>query len=126
VSLKHGLALMLLVVASSTCKPAEAPPAETPQVQEAAPPAQAVVSPEAAAQLDSGSTAFRADDFAGALAHYTKATELSPDLAAAWFGVFMAQEALGNSQAAREALAKTRTLEPGTDLAHPTAGDTVR
>ncbi|MHB1194953.1 MAG: tetratricopeptide repeat protein [Longimicrobiales bacterium] len=125
-SAKHGLALMLLVVASSTCRPAEAPPAEAPQVQESAPPTQDAVSPEAAAQLDSGSTAFRADDFAGALAHYTKATELAPDLAAAWFGVFMAQEALGNPQAAQEALAKTQALEPGTDLAHPTAGDTAR
>lgn len=125
-SAKHGLALMLLVVASSTCKPADAPPTEAPQGQEAAPPTQAPVSPEATAQLDSGSTAFRADDFAGALAHYTKATELAPDLAAAWFGVFMAQEALGNPQGAQEALAKTQKLEPGTDLAHPTAGDTVR
>ncbi len=125
-SAKHGLALMLLVVASSTCKPAEAPPAEAPRVQEAAPPAQDPISPEAAAQLDSGSTAFRADDFAGALAHYTKATELVPDLAAAWFGVFMAQEALGNPQAAQDALAKTQALEPGTDLAHPTARDTAR
>lgn len=125
-SAKHGLALMLLVVASSTCKPAESPPAEAPQAQEAAPPAQAAVSPEVAAQLDSGSTAFRADDFAGALTHYTKATELAPDLAAAWFGVFMAQEALGNPQAAQEALAKTQELEPGTDLVHPAAGDTAR
>jgi Flp pilus assembly protein TadD len=117
---------MLLVVAASTCKPAEAPPAEVPQVQEAAPPAQVAVSPEATAQLDSGSTAFRADDFAGALGHYTKATELAPELAAAWFGVFMAQEALGNAQAAQEALAKTQALEPGTSPVHPTAGDTAR
>jgi Flp pilus assembly protein TadD len=117
---------MLLAVATATCKPAEAPPAEVPQAREAAPAAQSVVSPETAAQLDSGSVAFRADDFAGALGHYTKATELAPDLAAAWFGVFMAQEALGNAQAAQEALAKTQALEPGTSPVHPTAGDTAR
>ncbi len=125
-SLKHGVALVLLVAAASTCKPAEPPQTEAPQIQEAAPPAQDPMSPEAAAQLDSGSTAFRADDFAGALAHYTKATELAPDLAAAWFGVYMAQEALGNAQAAEEALAKTQALEPGTNLVHPTVADTVR
>lgn len=123
---KHALALMLLVAAASTCGPAEPPQDEAPQVQEAAPPEQTPISPEAAAQLDSGSTAFRADDFAGALAHYTKATELAPDLAAAWFGVFMAQEALGNAQAAQEALAKTQELEPGTSPLHPTAADTSR
>ena len=125
-SAKHGLALVLLLVTASACKPEQAPQTEAPQVQEAGPPAQQALPPEVAAQLDSGSTAFRADDFEGALAHYTKAAELAPDLAAAWFGVFMAQEALGNADAAQAALAKTQELEPGTNFAHPTAGDTAR
>jgi len=126
VSAKHGLALVLLLVAATACKKEEAPQPEAAQVEEASPPPQQELPLEVAAQLDSGSIAFRADDFAGALEHYTKATELAPDLAAAWFGVFMAQEALGNAQAAQEALAKTQALEPGTDPTHPTAGDTVR
>ncbi|NJD19814.1 MAG: tetratricopeptide repeat protein [Gemmatimonadetes bacterium] len=125
-SAKHGLALVLLLAAATACKPEEAPQPEATQVQEESPPAQLPIPLEVAAQLDSGSAAFRADDFAGALAHYTKATELAPDLAAGWFGVFMAQEALGNPQAAQEALAKTQALEPGTSLVHPTAGDTAR
>jgi tetratricopeptide (TPR) repeat protein len=126
VSAKHGLALALLLATASACAPEEAPQTESVPAQEAGPPPQRELSPEVTAQLDSGSAAFRADDFAGALAHYTRATELAPDLAAAWFGVFMAQEALGNPQAAQDALARTQQLEPGTSLVHPTAGDTAR
>lgn len=125
-SAKHGLALVLLAVTALSCKREEAPQPEAAQVQEPRPAQQQTLPPEVTAQLDSGSTAFRADDFKGALAHYTKATELAPDLAAAWFGVFMAQEALGDAQAAQEALAKTQALEPGMDLTHPKAPDTVR
>lgn len=125
-SAKHGLALALLLAAASACGPGEPPQPESVPAREASPPAQREVPPEVTAQLDSGSAAFRADDFAGALAHYTRATELAPDLAAAWFGVFMAHEAMGNAQAAQEALAKTQQLEPGTSLVHPTARDTAR
>jgi len=125
VSTKHGLALALLLAATSACAPEETPQPGTAPAEEATPPAQHAVPPEVTAQLDSGSAAFRADDYAGALEHYTKATELAPDLAAAWFGVAMAQEALGNAQAAQAALAKTQALEPGADLAHPTGRDTV-
>ena len=125
-SAKHGLALALLLTVASACTPEEAPQPEAAPVENVSPPAQEPLPPEVTAQLDSGTAAFRADDYAGALAHYTRATELAPDLAAAWFGVAMAQEALGNAQGAQEALAKTQALEPGTDLAHPTAPDTVR
>jgi len=126
VSAKHGLALALLLAAAAACTPEEAPRPEAAQAEDVSPPAQEPLPPEVAAQLDSGTIAFRADDYARALAHYTKATELAPDLGAAWFGVAMAQEALGNTQAAQEALARTQALEPGTNLAHPTAPDTVR
>ena len=125
-SAKHALALVLWLAAASACKPEEAPPPEAAQAQEASPPAQQPPPPAVAAQLDSGSAAFRADDYAGALAHYTKATELAPELAAAWFGVFMAQDALGDAQAAQEALAKTQALEPGADLSHPKSKDSAR
>jgi Flp pilus assembly protein TadD len=125
VSAKRGLALALLLAAVPACGPGEPPQPESAPAREASLPAQREVPPEVAAQLDSGSTAFRAADFTGALAHYTKATELAPDLAAAWFGVFMAHEALGNPQAAQEALARTQQLEPGTNLAHPTPRDTM-
>jgi tetratricopeptide (TPR) repeat protein len=78
------------------------------------------------AQIDSGSAAFREDDHEGALAHYTRATELAPDLGAAWFGVYMAQNALGNQEAAKAALDKAQSVNPGATLLRPTQGDTTR
>lgn len=78
----------------------------------------------AAAQLDSGNTAYRAKDYAGALAHYRTATETEPRSAAGWFGVYMAQSALGNKAAADSALAHAQRLDPGMAGAHPTSGGT--
>jgi len=82
--------------------------------------------PEVLAQLDSGSAAFREDDHEAALAHYTKATELGPDVAAAWFGVYMAQHALGNQEAAEAALEKAQSVNPAATLLRPTHADTTR
>jgi len=70
------------------------------------------------AQLDSGSVAFRADRFEDALEHYTRVTELEPDLGAGWFGVYMAQEALGNLEAAQAALERVQELAPGATIVH--------
>ena len=78
------------------------------------------------AQLDSGSAAFREDDHQAALAHYTRATELAPDVAAAWFGVYMAQHALGNQEAAQEALKKAQSVNPAATLLRSTKADTAR
>lgn len=75
--------------------------------------------PDVLAQIDSGSAAIRAGDARGALAHYRRATELSPELAAAWFGVYMAHQALGDEDEARAALEKARSLEPGASLMDP-------
>lgn len=79
--------------------------------------------PEVVAQLDSGSQAFRADDFDNALAHYTAVTELDPENAPGWFGVYMAHRELGNMEEAQAALEHTRELVPGATLMHP---DTLR
>ena len=76
---------------------------------------------EVVAQLDSGSAAFRLNDFEGALAHYTRVTEMAPDVGAGWFGVYMAEDALGNADAAREALERARSLVPGATLIHDDA-----
>ena len=74
------------------------------------------------AQLDSGSAAFRVDDHQEALRHYREAARLGPDVAAAWFGVYMAQKALGNAQGADSALARVQELAPGATILH---GDTT-
>jgi tetratricopeptide (TPR) repeat protein len=78
------------------------------------------------AQLDSGSAAYRLDDHEGALAHYKKATEMAPELEAAWFGVYMAEHALGNMEAAQEALERARSVNPTSTLLRPTNSDTIR
>jgi tetratricopeptide (TPR) repeat protein len=78
------------------------------------------------AQLDSGSAAFRANDLEGALRHYTRAAQLGPDVAAAWFGVYMAEDALGHDVSAAEALRRAQEVVPGATLIHPTEADTTR
>ncbi|MCA9764518.1 MAG: hypothetical protein KC544_15465 [Gemmatimonadetes bacterium] len=80
--------------------------------------------PEVAAQLDSGSTAFRDDDYETALGHYTRVTEMAPDIAAGWFGIYMAQHALGHTEAAAAAYERAQGMVPGATLLHP--ADTVR
>lgn len=77
------------------------------------------MAPEVVAQLDSGSAAFRADDFEAALAHYARVTELDPENGPGWFGVYMAEEALGNVDRAQEALERARNVVPGATLLHP-------
>ena len=74
--------------------------------------------PAAVAQLDSGTAAFRADDFEAALRHYTRVTEISPDLGAGWFGVYMAEDALGHADRAEAALEHARGAVPGATLLH--------
>jgi len=80
--------------------------------------------PAAVAQLDSGTAAFRADDLEAALRHYTRVTEIAPDIGAGWFGVYMAAEALGDTERAEQALERARSVVPGATLLHN--GDGVR
>lgn len=74
---------------------------------------------ELVAHLDSGSAAYRRDDFQTSLDHYRAAAEIDGEVAAAWFGVYMAHEALGNDAAADSALGRARGLAPGATLIHP-------
>jgi tetratricopeptide (TPR) repeat protein len=74
--------------------------------------------PAALAQLDSGTAAFRADDYEAALRHYTRVTEIAPDMGAGWFGVYMAAEALGDVERAEESLERARSIVPGATLLH--------
>ncbi len=84
------------------------------------------LSPEVRAHVDSGSVAFRNDDFEDALMHYERATDLAPDFGAAWFGVYMVEQARGNTEAAAEALARAQKVMPGATLLHPESADTTR
>jgi tetratricopeptide (TPR) repeat protein len=75
--------------------------------------------PAVVAALDSGNTAYRVGDYEGALDHYQHALEIDDDLAAGWFGLYMAHLALGNDAAADSAMARARGLAPGASLIHP-------
>lgn len=77
---------------------------------------------EVQAQLDSGSASFRAQDLSEALRHYTAATDLDGGAAAGWFGVYMAQKALGHAEEAQAALERVRSLAPGATLVEPEGG----
>lgn len=78
----------------------------------------ALMQPEVVAQLDSGSLAFRNDDYEAALVHYRSVTDLDPSIGAGWFGVYMAQRELGDLEAAEAALEQARRLIPGATLLH--------
>lgn len=72
--------------------------------------------PALVAQLDSGNAAMRSAAHEAAARHYRRAVEIDDAVAAAWFGVYMAEHALGNDSAAVEALDRARALEPGASL----------
>lgn len=75
---------------------------------------------EAMVQLDSGNVAYREGDYDGALRYYVRVTEIAPDDATGWFGIYMAQEALGNAAAADSAIAEARRRNPGASLIRDT------
>lgn len=69
--------------------------------------------------LNRGSTAYRAGDYQAALEAYEAVVTMDEEVPAGWFGVFMAQRALGNAKAAEDALARARSLAPGASLLRP-------
>lgn len=80
-----------------------------------------------AAQVDSGNAAYRAGSLDVASNHFRRAVELGPSIAAAWFGLYMAEHARGNLAAADSALDRARDLAPGASLIRPpTHQDTAR
>lgn len=82
--------------------------------------------PAMTVQLDSGNAAVRADRFGEARRHFLVVTEMEPDVAAGWFGLYLAEQGLGDEEAAREALERSRSLAAGATLLHPSAEDTAR
>ena len=71
------------------------------------------------ALLDSGNVAIRADEPAAAVEFYRRALDIDASSAAAWFGIYMASEALGRGDEAAEALDRARDLAPGASLLDP-------
>lgn len=111
------IGLLLAAAALAACRPADQT-TETVDVQ-AGVHARESYPPEVVTQLDSGNAAFKAHDFQESLRHYQAAAEAGPDIPATWFGVYMAQHALGNVAAAESALARSRNEVPGASLLRP-------
>jgi Flp pilus assembly protein TadD len=73
----------------------------------------------AVAQLDSGNAAYRVGDYPRAIQHYQAATRIDSEQAAPWFGLYMAERALGNVAGADSALQRAQKVAPGASLIHP-------
>lgn len=78
--------------------------------------ARARLSPEVASRLDSGNAAYEEGRYEDAAELYRRVVETNPDVAAGWFGVYMAERALGNEDSARAALERAGAVsEKGGD-----------
>ena len=120
--MRHAVVALLVLAAVLSCRPDDQR-TDTLDAEQGMM-AREDMPPAAVAQLDSGTAAFRADDFEAALRHYTRVTEIAPDIGAGWFGVYMAAEALGDVEGAEAALERARGVVPGATLLHN--GDSVR
>jgi Flp pilus assembly protein TadD len=113
---RSGIAVLLTVALSWGCSPPDDQRTETLDPTTAG----RDISGDARIQLDSGNAAFRAQDFEQALVHFTRVTELEPDDATGWFGLYMAHDALGHTEAADSAIARARSEAPGASLIRDT------
>lgn len=77
------------------------------------------------AALDSGNAAYRSGDYRAALEQFQSITEEHPDVQAAWFGVYMAQRALGNAAAADSAMRRAGMGSSEAARVHGSEGDTA-
>lgn len=74
------------------------------------------LTPLAAAQLDSGNVAFRAQRYDEALAYYRAATIAVPQHASPWYGIYMVAQATGNQGLADSASRAVRRRDTGGEL----------
>lgn len=76
--------------------------------------------PAALAHIDSGNVAFREQRFEEARRLYEEAARRDADAAAAWFGIYMAETAMGNHTAAEQAIRRARAAAPRASLVEET------
>jgi tetratricopeptide (TPR) repeat protein len=114
-----ALTLVLVVVGCGAGESSEAP--GTRGGEEAAPPGEVsgVITPEIRDALERGNAAFRADEFEEALQHYQEALRMDSTVEASLFGLYIAHEALGNTE---EAQAIREKLGTGAIMPHPMGG----
>jgi tetratricopeptide (TPR) repeat protein len=75
--------------------------------------------------IDSANAAYSEGDYAEANRLYRRGAEIAPDVTATWFGIYMAEHAMGNIAAADSAMARAQALAPEASLIHTAPGDTV-
>jgi tetratricopeptide (TPR) repeat protein len=117
---RQAVTLLLVLAAAVSCRPDDQR-TETLDAEQGMQ-ARENMPPEAVAHLDSGSAAFREEDYQEALRHYALVTEVAPEIGAGWFGVYMAADALGDAERAAAALERARSLIPGATLLHDGEG----
>lgn len=83
--------------------------------------AQRDLPPEVTVHLDSGNVAYRAGEYEEARRHFREAVRADTTAAAGWFGVYMAETALGNDAAADSALQRAGGLGDASGM-HPAPG----
>lgn len=79
-------------------------------------------SAELAALVDSGNAAYRTGHYDEAARHFRRGTVEFPHQGAPWFGLYMAEHALGNMAAADSALGRAQALTPSLPAAADTLG----
>lgn len=81
------------------------------------------LAPDVQAALDSGNAAYRSGDYRAALEQFESLASENPDVRAAWFGVFMAHRALGNTAAADSAMRRAGMGSSDAMRLHGSAAD---
>jgi len=80
--------------------------------------------PELIAAIDSGNTRYREGEHEAARAHFRRVLERDSTVAAAWFGVYMTERALGNQDAADRALQRAAEMTDDRTMLRSTRRDT--
>ena len=76
---------------------------------------------ELTAQVDSANLEYSNAQYEAARERYAALTEQYPDISTVWFGLYMAESALGNDEAAAAALEKAESMAPGLGRMHDAA-----
>jgi len=106
--------------ATSQRRPIGQPRGSTGGMQSGSP--QRDLPPEVAAPLDSGNMAYRQGEYEAAAAYFRTAAQADPSgQSAGWFGVYLAEKAMGNDAAADSALSKAGDLSGAMGM-HPAPG----
>jgi tetratricopeptide (TPR) repeat protein len=118
VSTRIAMTLLIATVAVAGCRTGDDQRTGTMTAEDVRE-ARLALAPDVVAQLDSGNLAYSAEDYEGALRHYQTAARLDETSPAAWFGIYMAESARGNTEEAEAAIRRAHELAPEATLLEP-------